>query len=168
MSVPLLPVCDYHGVVCEIRGGRKTYSEDDCADVVVEARSADCLLVCLWCASLLGQDEAGADPNTSGTEHEGRGERLAVEETAGSNDLHGLAGHGRGLALAHGGDGGDEDGSRDVAGVAAALAALGADEVDAEVKAFLDVLGVACMRLDQCVARRVQGGMRSDAPIMFM
>ena len=39
-------------------------------------------------------------------------------------------------------DGGDEDGCRDVAGVAATLATLGADDVDTEVEALLDVLGV--------------------------
>lgn len=47
------------------------------------------------------------------------------------------------MALAEFGDGGDEDGGWDVAGVAAAFAALGADEVNAEVEAFLNVLGVA-------------------------
>jgi len=46
------------------------------------------------------------------------------------------------VALAHGRDGGDEDRRRDVAGVTAALATLRADEVDAEVEAFLDVLRV--------------------------
>ena len=45
-------------------------------------------------AGLLGQDEAGADPDAGGTEHERAGERLAVVETARRDDLHGLARHG--------------------------------------------------------------------------
>ena len=47
------------------------------------------------------------------------------------------------LALAHGCDGGDKDGSGHVAGVAATLATLGTDEVGTEGKALGHVLGVA-------------------------
>jgi len=64
-------------------------------------------------------------------------------DTAGGDDLDGLAGEGGGLALDELDDGGDEHGGGDVTGVAAALAALGADDVDAELEALLDVLGVA-------------------------
>lgn len=134
-----LPLVDV-GVVADAHG---TAGEDDGADVVVEAGGADGLLVGLGGAGLIGEDEAGADPDGGGAHHEGGGEELAVVDTAGGDDLDGLAGEGGGLALDELDDGGDEHGGGDVTGVAAALAALGADDVDAELEALLDVLGVA-------------------------
>ena len=68
---------------------------------------------------------------------------MAVEEAAGRDDLDLVSRHGAFLALNHLRYGGDEDGCGHVAGVSAALAALSADHVDADVEAFLDVLGVA-------------------------
>jgi hypothetical protein len=122
---------------------KKTYGEDDGADIVVEPRGTHGLLVGARRAGLLGQNKAGADPDGAGAEHEGRGQRLAVEDAASSDNLDGLAGHRRGLALDELHDGGDEEGGGHVAGVATALAALGADDVDAKLEALLDMLGVA-------------------------
>jgi hypothetical protein len=121
----------------------KTYGEDDGADVVVKPRGAHGLLVRARRTGLLGQHEAGADPDGAGAKHEGRSQRLAVEDAAGGNDLDGLSSHRARLALDELDDGRDEDGGGHVARVAAALAALGADDVDTELEAFLDVLRVA-------------------------
>lgn len=107
------------------------------------AGGADGLLVGAGSAGLVGEDEAGADPDAGSAHHEGRGEKLAVVNTAGSNDLDGAAGEGRLLATALLDDGGNEDGGGDVTSVATTLAALGADDVDTDVEALLDVLDVA-------------------------
>lgn len=134
-----LPVGDV-GVVAHAHGPA---GEDDCADVVVVARGADGVLVGLWRAGLVGQDEASADPDGGGAHDEGRGEGLAVADAAGGDDLHGALCQG-GFGVADGlDDGGDQDRGRGVTGVAAALTALGADDVDADVEALLDVLDVA-------------------------
>lgn len=134
-----LPVVDV-GVVAHAHGPA---GEDDCADVVVVAGGADGVLVGLWRAGLVGQDEARADPDGRGAHDEGRGERLAVADAAGGDDLDGALCQGR-LCGADGlNDGGDQHRRRGVAGVAAALTALGADDVGADVEALLDVLDVA-------------------------
>jgi hypothetical protein len=67
---------------------------------------------------------------------------LAVVHAARGDDEDLLPRQRRLVALHHLDGCGDEDRGRHVAGVAAALAALCADHVDAEVEAFLDVLGV--------------------------
>jgi len=64
-------------------------------------------------------------------------------DTASSDNLDRLAGEGRDGALALLDAGGDEDGGGDVTGVTATLTTLGADDIDSEVEALLDVLGVA-------------------------
>ena len=107
------------------------------------ARGADGLLVRLGRTGLVGEDEAGADPDGAGAHHQGGSEELTVVDATGGDDLDGATGEGRLSLLADLDAGGDEDGGGDVAGVAATLAALGADDVDAEVKALLDVLDVA-------------------------
>lgn len=139
----VLPVLLPVGDVGVSPHAERTTSEDDSADIVVEAGSADSLLVSLRGASLISEDEAGTDPDTTGTEVKRSSDGLAVEDTAGGDDLHGLAGHGRLVALAELGDGGDEDRRGDVTRVATALAALGADDVGANVDALLHVLGVS-------------------------
>ena len=96
-----------------------------------------------WRARLFGQDEAGADPNGRGAESKGGGKGLAVEETAGRDALDRFLGEGgRRRFSAQRRHGGDEDRGWHVAGVAAAFAALGADYVDTDVEAFLDVFRV--------------------------
>lgn len=107
------------------------------------AGGADGLLVRLGGAGLVGQDEAGADPDGAGAHHEGSGQQLAVVNTTSGDDLDGAAGQGRLVLVADLDDGGDQDGGGDITGVATALTALGADDVDADVDALLDVLDVA-------------------------
>lgn len=94
-------------------------------------------------ASLISQDEAGTNPHSRGAKHQGSGNRVAVVQTTGSNDLHGLAGQRALAALNQLGHGGNEDGSGDITGVTTALTTLGADDVNADVESLLDVLGVA-------------------------
>lgn len=92
---------------------------------------------------LLSEDEAGTNPDTGSTEHESGGERLAVVDTTGSEDLHRLAGEGRLVALDELDDGRDKDRGRDITSVSTTLTALGADDVGTDLEALLDVLGVA-------------------------
>lgn len=92
---------------------------------------------------LLGQDEAGTDPNSGGTQHESSGNRVTVEQATSGDDLHGQTGQRTVLALAELGDGGDEDGGRDIAGVSSTFATLRADDIGTRIKRFLNVLGVA-------------------------
>lgn len=123
--------------------GLGTYSEDNCADVVIERRSADSLLVGGRSTSLVGQDEAGTNPDGRSAEHQSRSNRLAVEQTTSGNDLDGLTRHRALPALDQLGDSGDEDRRGDIARVATTLTTLGADDIGAGVKGLLDVLGVA-------------------------
>lgn len=72
------------------------------------------------------------------------------------------------MALDEGGDGRDQDGRGDVTGVTTTLATLGADHVDAELEALLDVLRVAdhvhvedagaVQALDDVLGRHTDGG----------
>lgn len=123
-------------------GEQNTYSEDDGSDVVVETGGADSLLVVLGGTGLISKDESSTNPDTGSTKHEGRGNALAVEDTAGSNNLDGLASHGAGLALAELSNGRDKDAGRDVSGVATTLTTLGADDVHTNVETLLYMLGV--------------------------
>jgi hypothetical protein len=63
--------------------------------------------------------------------------------TTGSDNLDWAAGKRRLVLLANVDDSGDEDSRGNIASVATALTTLGADDVDAEVNALLDVLNVA-------------------------
>lgn len=92
---------------------------------------------------LIRQDEAGTNPDSGGAEHKGSSNRVTVEKTTGRDDLHGLASQRALLALDQLGNGGDEDSGRDIAGVTTALTTLGADNINANIKGLLDVLGVA-------------------------
>lgn len=160
----LLPVND----VVVLADAQRATSEDDSTDVIFEASSADSLLVGDGSTSLVGQNEAGPDPDGGGAEHERSGDGVTVEQTAGGDDLHGLAGQRALAALDQLGDGGDEDGGGDVTGVTAALTTLGADDVDADVEGLGDVLGVAdhvhaedagtVEALDDCLGGDTDGG----------
>lgn len=134
-----LPVVD----VVVVPHAHGAAGEDDGADVVVVAGGANGLLVRLGRSRLVGEDEARADPHGRGAHHERRRQELAVEDAARGDDQDGAAGEGRLGLVADLDDRGDEDGRGDVTGVAAALAALRADDVDADVDALLDVLDVA-------------------------
>lgn len=94
-------------------------------------------------ASLVGQDEAGTDPDAGSAQHEGGGEGVAVEETTSGDNLDGLAGHGALLASTELGDGRDENSGGDITGVPTALTTLGADDIGTGIEGLLDVLGVA-------------------------
>lgn len=94
-------------------------------------------------ASLISQDEAGTDPDSGGTQHQSSSNRVTVEQTTGRDDLHGLAGQRALLALDQLGNGGDEDGGRDITGVTTALTTLCADNINTNIQGLLDVLGVA-------------------------
>jgi hypothetical protein len=119
-----------------------TYSEDNGTDVILEASGTDSLLVSLGGTGLISQDEAGTDPDGGSAEHEGSSNRVTVVKTTGSDDLHGLTGQRALLALNELGDGGNEDGSGDIAGVTTALTTLGADDINADGKTLGNVLGV--------------------------
>lgn len=84
----VFPVVD----VWVLAHSERTSSEDDGSDVIVEASGSDSLLVSLWRAGLLGQDEAGANPDGAGAEHERGGERLTIEDATCGDDLDLLAG----------------------------------------------------------------------------
>jgi hypothetical protein len=115
---------------------------DDGADVVVMARCADSLLVSLGGTSLISEDESGSDPDGASAHHERSGEELAVVNTTSSDDLDGAASERRLVLLADVHDSGDEDSCGDIASVATTLTTLSANDIDAEVKALLDVLDV--------------------------
>lgn len=134
-----LPVLDV-GVRAHSQGPAR---EDDRAHVIVEAGCPHRFLVRFRCTGLFAEHEARADPHGAGAEHQRGGEALPVVQPARGNDLHILARQGAFLPSAHLGHGGDQDRGGDVAGVAAAFAALGADQVGADVEAFLHVFGVA-------------------------
>jgi hypothetical protein len=138
--------------------------EDDGADVVVEASGADCLLVRLGSAGLLGQDEAGADPDSAGAQRHGGCQTLAVEEATGCDDLH-FGAQAALLALAHGCHGGDQDSCGNIASVTTTLTALGADHVGAEGEALGNVLGVAdhVHVEDAGLVEALDGGFGGDA-----
>ena len=125
------------------KGKALAYGKDDCADVVVEARCPDSLLVRLGSASLLGQHESRTNPYSTSAEHERRSDRLPVEKSTCSNDLHLIACQGTLLTLDYLCYSRYEDRCRHVTSMSAALAALGTNHVGAHVKAFLDVLRVA-------------------------
>lgn len=134
-----LPVIDVV-IVADTHGPA---GEDDGANVVIVASGLDGVLVGLGGAGLIGEDEAGADPDGVGAHHERSGEQLAVVDAAGGDDMDGASGERRLGLAADFDDGRDEHRRGDVAGVAAALAALGADDIYAEVKALFDVLHVS-------------------------
>lgn len=134
-----LPVVDIR-IVAHAHG---TTGEDDSSDIVVVAGCANSILVSLGCASFVRQDEAGTDPDTAGAHHERGGEELAVVNTTGGDDLNGTARHGGLVALDGFDNGGNKHGGGDVTGVATTFAALGADDVNAELETLLDVLDVA-------------------------
>jgi len=135
----LLPVLDI-GVVAD---AQRAAREDDRAHIVVEARGPHGFLVRFGRSCFVREDESRADPYCAGAQHQRSGDGLSVVDTSRGDNLDWLAGHRTGLALAQLDDRGDQDRGGNIAGVAAALASLRADDVDAEIKTLLDVLRVA-------------------------
>ena len=119
-----------------------TNSEDNSPNIIIEPRRPHSLLMRFRRPSLLRQHKPRPNPHSSRSKHQSSSHRLAIEQPTGRDNLDVLASEGALLALAHLGHGGDQDGGGDVAGVAAALAALGADHVRADVEAFLYVFRV--------------------------
>ena len=149
----LLPVAD----VFVVAYTQRPASEDDCADVVVEASGSDGFLVCLGSTGFLGQDESRSNPDGGSTQHQSTGQRLAIVDTAGSHQLDRFASEfGVGGFTKDFGDGRDENAGRDVTlrelvlqariklmdsyGVATTFTTLCADDVNIEVEALLDML----------------------------
>ena len=99
--------------------------------------------MCLGRTSLLGEDETCSYPDTGSTECEHCSERLAVEDTASSHDLYLLASQGRLVALYHLDSCWDENGSGNISSMSTTLASLCADDVNTDIEALLDVLGVS-------------------------
>lgn len=132
------------------------------------ARRDDGILVSLGSASLLSNDETGTDPDGAGTEHQSRRKGLAIVDTTSSDDLDGLSSHRAGLAFAQSNNRRDQYRCRGIASVSAALATLCADDIDTEIKALLDVLGVTdhvhvkdavlVQFLDNSLGRNTDGG----------
>lgn len=139
LSALRLPVLNV-GVLADTEGAA---GEDEGADGVGEAGSADSLLVGLGGTGLLGEDEAGTNPDGGSAHHEGGGEKGTAVDTTGSDNENLLLGEGRDGTLAGLNDGGDENSGGDVTGVTTTLTTLSADDIDTEVEALLDVLGVA-------------------------
>jgi len=122
---------------------KRTAGEDQSADVVVKSGTLDGLLVGRRSIGLVAKNKAGSDPDTGSTQHQGSSQGVSAVHSTSSKNLDGLAGHGAASALAEVNHSRDEDGGGDVAGVATTLTALSTDDVDTEVKALSDVLGVA-------------------------
>ncbi len=135
----ILPVAD----VVVVTDAHWATSEDDGADIVVKARGADSLLVILGSTSLLGENEAGSDPDGGGAEGKGGSDSLSIVDTSSGNNLDWLASHWGLVALDELDDGWDQDGRWGVTSVSTSLTSLGADEIDTELEALLDVLWVA-------------------------
>jgi len=138
-SAVLLPVFD----ICVIADTERSASKDDCADIVVVASSADSLLVSLWRTSLISQDKAGTDPNGGSTKHKSSSNSLTVVDTTSGDNLDRRARHRAGLALAELDNSWDQNSCGNIASVSSSLTTLCANDVDAEIEALLDVLGVA-------------------------
>ena len=134
--------CQQQITSIEQANNKGTYSEDDGANSVVEAGGTDSLLVSLRGTGLIGQDEAGTNPDSGGAQHQRSSNRLAVVQTTGGDNLHGIAGHRALVALDQLGNGRDKDGGGDITSVSTTLTTLGADDVCASVQRLLDVLGV--------------------------
>mmetsp|Transcript_34228 Transcript_34228/g.90821 ORF Transcript_34228/g.90821 Transcript_34228/m.90821 type:complete len:212 (-) Transcript_34228:155-790(-) len=88
-------------------------------------------------------NEAGTNPNARGAEGESCGERPAVEHAAAANNDDVLARERRPAPGAGVDAHGQQHAGRDLASVSAALAALGADHVDARIERFQDVVRMA-------------------------
>lgn len=117
----LFPVLD----VWVVAHAQRTAGEDDGAHVVVVTGCADGFLVRLGRAGLFAQNEASADPDGRGAEHQCCCETLTVEDTTGGDHLDWLAAHWALVAFAHRGDGWNENGGWDISGVALSLLVSG-------------------------------------------
>ena len=125
-----LPVVPARDIRCLADVHRATRVDERAGDVVV-SRAQDELLVHLRRSGLLARDEPRADPHPGGPVQERSSKAAAVSDAACRDDDDGLAGEGTLGAFAEVDNCRDEDGEGRLAGVSAAFAALGADDVDA-------------------------------------
>lgn len=79
----LLPVAD----VFVVSDTERSASEDDGADIVVEAGGSDGFLVSLGGTGLVGENKSRSDPDGRCAQHQRCGQRLSVEDTTCSNEL---------------------------------------------------------------------------------
>jgi hypothetical protein len=107
------------------------------------ASSSDGLLVSLWRTSLISQDEAGTDPDGAGAQHKSCSNRLSIEDTTSSNNLHWLASHWAGLAFNEIYNSRDQNSCGNIASMSTSLTTLSTDNVHAEIEALLNMLGVS-------------------------
>lgn len=135
----LLPV----GNICVVSDAERSASEDDSSDIIVVASSSDSLLMSLRRTSLICQDEAGTDPNGRSTKHKSCGNSLAIIDTTSSDNLDRCAGHWAGLTLAELDNSGDQNSCGNIASVSTSLSTLCTNDINTEIEAFFDVLGVA-------------------------
>ena len=138
-SAVLLPI----GNISVISDSERSTGKDNCADIIIMASSSYSLLVGLWCTSLISQDEAGTNPHGRSTEHESRSNSLAVIDATSSNDLYRSARHWASLALDEIDNGGNQNSCGNIAGMSSSLTTLCTDDIDAEIEALLNVLGVS-------------------------
>ena len=90
----------------------------------------------------VGQDETGTNPDGRSTQHQGSSNSGAVVQTTGSDNLHGLAGHGALVALAQLGNSGDEQRGGHGTSVTTTFTTLSTDEIRTGLQRLLHVLGV--------------------------
>lgn len=122
---------------------QRAAGDDEGALRVGEAAGDDAALLGLGAAGLLGRHEARADPGARGALHQARRQRPpAADPARGHHERRRPAQHRRRVPPRHVHDGRDQHRVGDLARVPAALAALRADHVDAEVEG-LD--GAVCL-----------------------
>ncbi len=94
-------------------------------------------------ASLFRKNEPCTYPHSARTQHQSRSQRLTVVKTASGNNLNLLSSQRALLVLAELQDRWDKNSGRHIASVTTTFTALSADHIYANVKAFLNVLGMA-------------------------
>ena len=123
-----------------------------CTGLLAEHKSGACNSVLVWYVLLVLQKygnmmkdkgQPRTNPHARCAERECRSQALAIEQATSSNNLHVLSSEGALVATAQLRHRWDQKCRGHIAGVATALTTLRADDVDAELEALLDVLGVS-------------------------
>ena len=99
--------------------------------------------MCSWCTHLLQRNKPRTGPDHLRAVDEVCCQPSTVVHCTCANDPYQLASQWGSAAFDRIKDGRDEDGRGDVTCAAAPFACLNADEVDADIESFLDVLGMA-------------------------
>ena len=116
-------------------------------------------------ARLSGRNEARANPHSTSAEHQACSNPAAVINTAGSNELHRLSSHGRGIVLDDVCTGRDKHTRRGLSRMPASLAALCANDIRTGLARFMRMLRVAdhVHVQDAVGVELVDDGLRRDA-----